>query len=838
MHVVQFGRAFLPRIELLLPWVILAALASFTYANFFQSPYPGFEFESDGRISVRYETANPENLLRVGDQIVRIGPVTWEQFESDMRQKFFPGAITGDIVPVQIVREGRSRSIDWIYPGPTGDQINDRLRGVWWLSFVFWFAGSATLFFIRPKDTRWKLLIAFNYLTGIGLASGGILSHWHIGQSAVILRSAVWLALPFYLHFHWNFPRKLGIVPTYIWGAIYSGAGLLAFAEWFQVFNDGLFYLGFAIAVVGSAFLLILQLFIQRGFRQEVLVLFISIVLILIPPTITSITSYSGTPTSNLNQSASLLTLPSLPGIYFFMVYRGQFRDLERKASRPIKIYLFAMLAGFGIVVFYSLLIARFELLTSGLGFSVFAIVLGALITTISFFPYIVLPALTGATYRPVESLGKLIIRPNRFVSTFIFLVITGSGMTLLIIIVDRIFRFPGDAVVIGIVAALAGGLLTAFAYKPFQRFIEQRMLNMPLPPTHLLETHAARITTSLERESLVHLLKHEILPTLFVRQSALLWLDPPGSNKPLFTLGISLEQLPNNGEIAILLESAGEVRHPQIVDGARSSYSWVRLALPLKLGEELLGVWVLGNRDPDDFYTPGEVAILQALANQTAIALTNISQSEQLRGLYQANIVRQEEERKRLALFLHDEVLNELAGLGMQIDRPDFTDHFLETFQSLNTNVRQIISGLRPMMLNYGLGLALEELVENLAEQSGGECEIHLDVHQIDTRFDPDFEAYLYWIVRQACENALRHARARRICLRGELNNDQVLLLVEDDGVGFKVEEQSSLLELLNKRHFGLVGMHERAAIIGAQLSIDSENGQGTRVTVIWKDD
>lgn len=104
------------------------------------------------------------------------------------------------------------------------------------------------------------------------------------------------------------------------------------------------------------------------------------------------------------------------------------------------------------------------------------------------------------------------------------------------------------------------------------------------------------------------------------------------------------------------------------------------------------------------------------------------------------------------------------------------------------------------------------------------------------DARFDPDFEAYLYWIVRQACENALRHAGARRICMRGELNNDQVLLVVEDDGVGFKVEEQRNLLELLNKRHFGLVGMHERAAIIGAQLSVDSEIGQGTRVTRRWK--
>ncbi|HSM69897.1 MAG TPA: ATP-binding protein [Xanthomonadales bacterium] len=711
-----------------------------------------------------------------------------------------------------------------------------RLAGVWWLTFVFWIAGAATLFFIRPKDVRWKVLLAFNYLTAIGLASGGVLSHWQVGYTAIILRCAVWLALPVYLHFHWIFPRPVYRLPAIFWAGLYALAGALALGQWFQMFDEGLYYVGFAAAVVLSGLLMLVHLIFQPDLRQDVLILLVSIILILLPPMVTTVAAIRGQPLTQFNQATSLLTLPGLPGIYFFMVYRQQFRDLERMARRPFWFYVLAIISATAIILFYSFAITRLDLFTTDLGFSLFAIILGALVALISFYPFVVLPALTGATYGPIEQLGRLVIRPNRWVANFLFLVLAGAGLTSLVVVADTLLDFPGRNVAIALAAALLASALVVFAYQPFRRLIQQRLLNMPLPPSELLQTYASRITTSLDRQSLVQLLRDEVLPTLLIRQSALVWLENQQENTALFTLGVSERQLPNNGDITILTQSAGSYRPYAPANDHVQIYPWIRLVLPLRLGQELIGAWLLGSRDPDDFYAPAEIAILQALADQTAIALTNIQQSEQLRGLYQANIARQEAERKHLALFLHDEVLNELAALGMQIDRADFAQRFLAVRQTLDDSIRQIIGGLRPIMLNYGLGPALEELVENLAAQAKAQVEFDLQLEPPGMRYDPDCEAHLYWIVHQACENALQHGRPQRVQIFGQLRPGEVTLSVEDDGRGFEVAGQPDLLALLEDRHYGFVGMHERAAILGAQLFIASHPGQGTRISLKWQ--
>jgi signal transduction histidine kinase len=828
--------ALLSKFEFTLPWVVLACISILTYVNFFNAPYPGFDFDSDGRVDLFFDAATLDGSVRVEDRILQIGEVTWEAYRADLRQSFFDDAKPGDVVPVQIERDGQRLRVDWVYSGPTAAYVSARLAGVWWLTFVFWIAGTATLFFIRPKDVRWKLLVAFNYLTAIGLASGGVLSHWQVGYAAIILRCAVWLALPVYLHFHWIFPSPVYRLPAIFWTGLYTLAGALALGQWFQVFDENLYYVGFAAAVLLSGVLLLLHLILQPERRQDVLILLVSIFLILLPPMVTSLAVIRGQPLSQFNQATSLLTLPGLPGIYFFMVYRRQFRELERMARRPIWVYVLALISAMAIILFYSFAITRLDLFTTDLGFSLFAIVLSALVALISFYPFIVLPALTGASYGPIEQLGRLVIRPNRWVSNFLFLVPAGAGLTSLVVVADAVLNFPGQHVVIALAAALLASALVVFAYQPFQRLVQQRLLNMPLPPGELLQTYAARIITSLDRQSLVALLRDEVLPTLFIRQSALLWLENQHENTPLFTIGVSERQLPSNEELDILTQSAGSYRPYAPANGEAMFYPWVRLALPLRIGQDLIGAWLLGSRDPDDFYAPTEITILQALADQTAIALTNIQQSEQLRGLYQANIARQEAERRHLALFLHDEVLNELAALGMQSDRPDFAQRFVEVRQSLDDSIRQIIGGLRPMMLNYGLGPALEELLENLTAQANGQVEFDLQLDPFGRRYDPDCEAHLYWIVHQACENALKHAEPQRVQIRGQLYAGELTLSVEDDGRGFEFISQPDLLALLEKRHYGFVGMHERAAILGAQLFIASQPDQGTRITLKWQ--
>lgn len=838
MPSLKSGSYRLTLLEAVLPWVLLAGLGITTYAYFFQIPYAGFEFdfqEGRGRVSNVFTSGSQAGDLRAGDRLVRIGALSWNEFEHDLSKSFFVGAAKGQIVPLTVERDGQLISIPWVYPGPDREQILSRLDRIWWLGYVFWLAGTATLIFIRPKDVRWKLFTAFNYITAIGFAAGSNLSHWHVGASAFALQVAVWLALPVYLHFHWVFPHRIRPVPAWIWGLAYMAGGALAGLGILQVVDPDLYFLGFALAVVGSILLLVLHAFYQPEYRGDSLLLIGSIFLILIPPTALSILLLRGYQPTIVEQNASLLTLPALPGLYFFVIYRLQFRGLERMARRPIIVYISMVLTGIGILLFYSYRATRFPSITTRFGYGPVSIILATLTATISLFPFLVLPALAGASYSPSGQPGKLVIRANRLVSSLLFFILVGAAMGLLIISADAQLNFIGDTTVVGVGAALLSGIITATAYRPFQRWVERKLLSMPLPRTNLIETYASRITTSLDRKSLIKLLQDEVLPTLLVRQSALVWFEDNASNGPLLACGVSTQVLPCKASFAGLLAEA-RVYRPPPRDGAPLPYAWARLILPLKVSEEVIGAWLLGSRDPDDFYAPSEIPILQALADQTAIALTNILQAEQLRAIHQANIKRQEAERAELALVLHDEVLNELAGLGMQADRPDFPRRFLEAQQALNSRIRQTISGLRPMTLNYGLGPALEEYGEELAGQENGRLEIEMNIDSSGSRYSPECEAHLYWIVRQACENAVQHAQASRLRVEGSLEAELIRLEVEDDGLGFQGSQDMDLLNLLEGQHYGLVGMHERAAILGAELEIRSEVGEGTTVSVVCR--
>lgn len=248
-----------------------------------------------------------------------------------------------------------------------------------------------------------------------------------------------------------------------------------------------------------------------------------------------------------------------------------------------------------------------------------------------------------------------------------------------------------------------------------------------------------------------------------------------------------------------------------------------------------MLGLWLFGRRDPDDFYPLGEITTLRALADQTAIALLNIKQAESLRSLYQADIQRRESEATKMALFLHDVVLNRLALLlqegGQSMERPELQ----QVYQSLVDDIREVISDLRPAVLNFGLHVALRQLADDLSERTGDSVEIRLDLSSCDAHYDPQVEVHLYRILQQACDNALRHAHASVIQICGELNPQSVYLSVRDDGIGMDLGGKADLARLLAGRHYGLVGMHERAALIGAKLEIISTPGQGTQVNVYW---
>ena len=741
-------------IEQVLPWLVLAILLFYTYAKFFGHPY-GFRWTGpSGTIAFVFDP-QPEPTLQVGDRILQIGDVTWEQFRSDLRRTFFDGVKPGQTVPIIVERSGEIRNISWVYPpGPAQRELLDQLISEWFLAYFFWLAGLLTVLVVRPKDDRWLLMALFNFLTAIWLIAGSGVSAFHIWGSALVLRMTILLCVPVYLHLHWLFPRPFGKLPPVLIASVYAAALFLVLLQAFQILPAGLYLLGFLVALGGSILLLLIHILRQPSARRDLRLVFATVLLALSLTLIWQVMD-------SLNKipawlaSLGLLGLPLIPLAYLSSAFQHHLSGLE--------------------------------------------------------------------------------IRVNRFFSTYLFVVLLGIIELPLIVLLDQMFQISAEASTLSLISSVLTAAAFIWGYPVFEKFVEHRLLGIPLPSKHLLEAFSAQITTSVSLPGLIRVLQEDVFPSLLIRQFAFLQYDQR-SLTVLSTMGLDAKELPFEQNVAELIARSGFYRAPNPVE-AGQPYSWIRLVLSLKLGDQLMGFWLLGRRDPDDLYSQQEIPVLNSLANLTAIALSNIVQTERLKTMYEANIGRYEQERLRLSRDLHDSILNEMAALLMRSDAPVFSAEFQQAFEALTERLREIVSGLRPPTLNFGLKYALEELAENLSErnQSSVRIEPRLQADG-DWRYPDVVENYTYRIVQEACENALKYARAKTIKIIAELSQRSFDIQVQDDGIGFHLETDRKLDEMLARKHFGLVGMLERANLIGAEVDIHSRPGEGTRIRVMWK--
>jgi len=209
----------------------------------------------------------------------------------------------------------------------------------------------------------------------------------------------------------------------------------------------------------------------------------------------------------------------------------------------------------------------------------------------------------------------------------------------------------------------------------------------------------------------------------------------------------------------------------------------------------------------------------------------------EQLRHLSQQLVSSQEQERKVLSRELHDEIGQSLTALRIELGNLQRSrslpgeefDHHLEETKKLAEHTlrsaRSISMGLRPAMLDeLGLGPALQWQVREFSRRF--QIAVRLELHSDLDDLSDQHRTYLYRIVQEGLTNCARHSQAKNIRVTVEDTGNEILVMVADDGIGFRMEERSGT-------GLGLLGIAERVRELDGRLVIESAPGRGTKLHI-----
>ena len=240
-----------------------------------------------------------------------------------------------------------------------------------------------------------------------------------------------------------------------------------------------------------------------------------------------------------------------------------------------------------------------------------------------------------------------------------------------------------------------------------------------------------------------------------------------------------------------------------------------------------VIGMVAVEAREPKA-YSGRDVELLRGLVESVALAVDNARWFSRLR------TVGADEERTRIARDLHDRIGQSLAYLAFELDRlitqAESDEEIGDRLERLRDDVRMVIREVRDTLYDLRtdvsdaqeLGDVLEAFADRVRERSDLEIELVIDR---DERLPLLQEREMWRIAQEAVTNVERHANADKVRVIWRCNGDSAVLDITDDGDGFPIGQAGRL------DSYGLLGMRERAASIGATLEVTSEPGLGTRV-------
>jgi two-component system sensor kinase FixL len=295
---------------------------------------------------------------------------------------------------------------------------------------------------------------------------------------------------------------------------------------------------------------------------------------------------------------------------------------------------------------------------------------------------------------------------------------------------------------------------------------------------------------------------------------------------------------------VSVLMPAPYRERH----DGYLANYLHTGEKKIIGIGREVVGQRKDGSTFPMDLSVAemqfGErrmfTGIVRDITRSKRAEEALMQTQDELRRLSAHQERLKEEERKRIAQEIHDELGGLLTGIkayvSVSVDRalragaepdPLLVDATRLAETAIKT-VRKVITDLRPSVLDQlGVWAAIEWYMQQIAERSGLECECDIAPAVAAAAIDQERSTMLFRVVQETLTNVVRHAQASRVTIEARCDDSGILLIVADNGKGIDTDR------LLNRESWGILGMYERTRHFGGELKITGTPGSGTVVAL-----
>jgi two-component system sensor histidine kinase ComP len=767
-----------PKGQVITAVLILCAIIIFNSFFYFFQPYDGMGVNQEAPLGEVYEVypGGPADKagVRVGDLVLAIDNQPIDPLRSEPR--YPPGIKVGNALRYEFERQGEQINLS-LTIGSYFENLPllGSYLGIQILSIGLWLVGLVLTLFSSQDDMRARLLSLGFLMAGLTAAVGGA-SGWNSFWGAnTIQKILLSLLAPVIVAAHFTFPSVS--FPRYRNGIIYL---VLAFAILLSVLvgvDDWVLKpLGQPLSVVYGIYL-----------RQSVLILFIL---------------------SWLGAVALLI--------------RNRFRSPDQEIRRQTGIVIWGMVLGIG--PFFAFTLLPYILFGQEYLDGFYTIL------------FLLLLPLAYAYVIFQRKLLKVDFIINRIVVWFTLILLILIASILIFGLLVLLFNLPSQLPIYGSLVAIFVALSFTSLSKAVQTQVDRVLYGSHYDFTTVTSSLSSQLAQPLDRTKLVELLTRHLPQQMGIQQAALVLTggDNPGLGEA--TENQSIPQVIDEMD-RVLLRYRRPVRAAQLWDefqtNAQTSLKeldWAQVYAPLIAEDKLHGILILGQRAGGDVYSDQDLRIIATVAEQGALAASNLILVERLRGLAQQLVRAEEDQRKRVASDLHDTVLQELFYVKQGLRKDPVNPELMDYLEGIIQNLRQMIKAQRPPLLDQALHLALQGLIEDMQKRALSSTSItwqnSLDG---DLLLDDEQATSIFRIVQEALNNAIKHANAR--CIEVKLEQDAqgvIRLQIRDDGIGAIVTDENGKL---SQNHFGWALMQERAMMIDAELKIQTHLGEGTTV-------